>query len=89
MECERRHHERVFPNRLVATVLTASEKRELRLMDVSEGGLGFFCSAIGSLEVGGQISVIMEAEAPREAIVRYITPHPHGGFHVGVEWKAN
>lgn len=88
MGSERRHHERGFPRRLAATVVTASETRELRLMDVSDGGLGFFCPAVGSLEVGGEISVSMDYDPPRDAVIRYIAPHPQGGFHVGVEWKA-
>jgi hypothetical protein len=35
---------------------------------------------------GKRVEVTIENEPPREGIIRYVKPHPYGGYHVGIEW---
>lgn len=83
---ERRHFDRVFPRRTSLTVGVDGKHLELQILNESDGGVGLFSASDGVLSVGSKVEVRQGAEHSRQAVVRYIHPHPNGGYQIGLMW---
>lgn len=82
----RRIHEREFPRRTSVQLFLGNAWREFQVLDESDGGLGIFSGTCDELERGRIVTVQCETRGSRQAEVRYLAPHPRGGFHVGIMW---
>ena len=83
---ERRNSEREFPRRNIARVDFDGTLHDFQILDESEGGLGIYASSRDRFKSDSVVSVTVEADESRTATVRYISPHPNGGFQVGLQW---
>jgi hypothetical protein len=85
----RRSSEREFPRRTSVRIWIDPLWREFQVLDESEGGLGIFSGTEEGLVRGEFVRVICEITGPREAEIRYVAPHPNGGFSVGLKWSSD
>ncbi len=85
---DRRTSEREFPRRTSVRLLLSGTWREFQVLDESEGGLGIFSGSTDELQKGSIVDAYCEFAGQRRAAIRYIAPHPRGGFHVGLMWES-
>lgn len=83
----RRVFEREFPRRRTATIEAERFQLEVQMLDESDGGVGVYSSQRVELVAGLFVSVYIDGQPARTAEVRYVHPHSHGGFHIGLKWS--
>lgn len=86
MSEDRRQFEREFSRRAIAFLDSGKQSHELQIIDESDGGLGCFTGLRIHLNSGDIVTVRIEGDPPRQAVVRYLMDHPRGGMHVGLQW---
>lgn len=87
LESDRRTAERAFPRRRTAGLEVNGERYDLQLLDESDGGLGVYCGTQLGLTNRSTVLVHVDGQEPRRAEVRYVRPHSHGGYHIGLMWQ--
>jgi len=83
---DRRQSEREFPRRTIARIELDGTTQEFQILDESEGGLGVYASTREQFQPNTIVAVAVEADDTRSATVRYVFPHPNGGYQVGLKW---
>lgn len=83
---DRRQSEREFPRRTMARIEMEGTTQEFQILDESEGGLGVYVSTREEFLPNTIVAVSVEADDKRSAVVRYVFPHPNGGYQVGLKW---
>jgi hypothetical protein len=83
---ERRQFERAFPRRTTARVEINGLLHDFQILDESDGGIGLYSGMGEQFLQDSVVLVTVATDEARQAIVRYISHHPNGGYQVGLQW---